>query len=86
MKFSLLGDELKLFRLDKNKNPANVVNFRPISLISVSVKLINLMVKERLVNFIEKNNILPRRTFAFRKGFSAGKCLNEFTHLIASLN
>ena len=69
--------------LKKNRNPANVES--PISLISVSVKLINLMVKERLVCFLDVNNILAQRTFAYRKDLSAGMCLNEFTHLVASL-
>lgn len=60
------GHDLQLF-----------TNFRLITLISVPLKLINLMVKERLQNFIDEDNILPTNTFAYRKHMSTSMCINN---------
>ncbi|XP_065356182.1 uncharacterized protein LOC135950574 [Calliphora vicina] len=65
-----------------NKDLDNFTNFRPIALISVLVKTINLMLKERITNFLSENNILPMRSYAYRKHRSASCCINDLLHAI----
>ncbi|XP_017473999.1 PREDICTED: uncharacterized protein LOC108364719 [Rhagoletis zephyria] len=68
-----------------NKDLSDYKNFRPISLISVLVKSINLMIKGRLEGFLNDKNIYPERSYAYRKGKSAAMCINDFLHKVASL-
>lgn len=56
--------------LKPNKPPNSHNSYRPISLASCIGKLFEQMIKLRLDYFIEKNNILPRFQFGFRKGKS----------------
>ncbi|KAL9877276.1 uncharacterized protein ACN2A1_013687 [Glossina fuscipes fuscipes] len=60
-------------------------SFRPISLISVFIKTINLMVKERLTAFLKTENIIPARSYAYQKRKSTNMCVNELCFLIVSL-
>lgn len=66
----------------KGKNLELVTNFRPIALISVLAKVMNLMVKQRLNSFITENNILPQRSYAYRKHLSASTCINDLLNTI----
>ena len=68
-----------------NKPLDDYRNFRPIALISVFLKTINLMVKERLNKYINCMKILPPRTFAYRKHFSAAMCINELFQNVSYL-
>ncbi|XP_036340383.1 Down syndrome cell adhesion molecule-like protein Dscam2, partial [Rhagoletis pomonella] len=68
-----------------NKDLSDYKNFRPIPLISVLVKSINLMIKGRLEGFLNDKNIYPERSYAYRKGKSAAMCINDFLHKVASL-
>ncbi|KAI8122182.1 hypothetical protein CVS40_6958 [Lucilia cuprina] len=61
----------------KNKDPDQ---FTGIALIPVFLKVINLMFKERFSKFIEENNILPSRSYAYRKHRSASTCINDILH------
>lgn len=56
--------------LKPNKSPNSHNSYRPISLASCIGKLFEQMVKLRLDYFVEKNNILPKFQFGFRKGKS----------------
>lgn len=60
-------------------------NFRPIALISVTLKILNLMIKNRINNFVEDTNILPARSYAYRKHRSASMCINDLLHTISTL-
>ncbi|XP_058985851.1 uncharacterized protein LOC131806001 [Musca domestica] len=66
----------------KGKDLELFTNFRPIALISVPFKIINLMVKERLQQFIDEENILPTNTFAYRKHLSTSMCINNLLYTI----
>lgn len=57
---------------------------RPISLISVVVKCLNMLVKDALVEKVETLKIIPPKSFAYRRQRSATMCLNEALHLIAN--
>lgn len=68
-----------------NKDLSDYKNFRPISLISVFMKIINLMIKKRINEFLEEKNALPANSFAYRKNKSAPMCINQLLHEIAIL-
>ncbi|XP_075154101.1 uncharacterized protein LOC142227433 isoform X1 [Haematobia irritans] len=67
------------------KNHNDPKNFRPISLISVFLKCINLMVKERISVHFDSVDIIPRRSFAYKKNSSTSTCINELLHRVALL-
>lgn len=60
-------------------------NFRPISLIAVFLKMINLMVKDKVACFLEAMGFLPERCFAYRRGRSTSSCVNDLLHRTAVL-
>ncbi|XP_073822162.1 uncharacterized protein isoform X1 [Musca autumnalis] len=43
------------------------------------------MLKDMINEFLEKNDVIPARSFAYRKGLSTASCLNEFLHRVALL-
>ena len=54
----------------KNGDPQNVNNYRPISIIPILGKLIEILVKVRLSNFLSKNKTLNNLQFGFTSGKS----------------
>ncbi|XP_058448991.1 uncharacterized protein LOC131428950 [Malaya genurostris] len=59
-------------------------DFRPISLLPCSAKIMERLVNRRLTTLLEKRNLLDRRQFAFRKGLGTniymgclGNCINK---------
>lgn len=68
-----------------NKDLADFRNFRPISLISVLLKIINLMMKDHINETLESSNLLPDRCFAYRRAKSTAMCINELLHNVAVL-
>lgn len=60
-------------------------NYRPISLLSIFSKTFEKLVYNRLISFLDKNNILYKRQFGFRKGYSTYMALIEFTNKIAEV-
>lgn len=57
-------------------------NNRPIALIPVGIKTINDMIRRRLSNLAEEENLLPSKSFGFREGRSSINCINLLTSLI----
>ena len=53
--------------LKPGKDPKNAINYRPISLISCLCKVMERMVNRRIMYFLEKNEIISNRQFAFQK-------------------
>ncbi|KAI8114745.1 hypothetical protein CVS40_12912 [Lucilia cuprina] len=77
---------IKIVPIPKNdKDLSNYENFCPITLISVLLKIVNMMIKERINKFINDNSIIPVGSFAHRKGRSSSMCLNDFLHNVAKL-
>lgn len=66
----------------KGKNLDICTNFRPIALISVLAKILNLMVKQRLNDFLDEHKTLPPRSYAYRKHVSTSTCINDILHTI----
>ena len=69
----------------KDKDLSVHTNFRPIALIPVLIKVINGIVKGRLDEWVERNNILSPSCHAYRRNRSAVSCINEALQLISHL-
>ena len=56
--------------LFKDQNPNLCSNYRPISILNVFSKIYEKVIKNRMDEFIQKNNILTTSQFGFRKNYS----------------
>lgn len=59
------------------------MNFRPSSLLSVLLKLINLMIKERIITIFGQSNAIPHRSYTYFKHKSASMMLNQLKHEVS---
>ena len=65
----IVPDSIKIARVIpvfKKGNHNSLSNYRPISLLSIFNKLLEKLMYNRLINFLEKNNILFEKQFGFR--------------------
>lgn len=56
--------------LKAGKNPCDARSFRPISLLNSLGKLLEKVIYNRLIDFIEEKQLLPKHQFGFRRGHS----------------
>lgn len=56
--------------IHKAGDKANISNFRPISVINNFSKIFEKCLKDRLVDFFQKNNVLSNDQYGFRSGMS----------------
>lgn len=70
--------------IHKGGPPDKPENYRPIALLSILSKILEKVVNTRLVNFLEKNNIISERQFGFRKGKSTEDAALLLTKSIAN--
>ncbi|XP_075165290.1 uncharacterized protein LOC142237772 [Haematobia irritans] len=76
--------KIKIIPIPKRgKDLTDITNFRPIALLPVLLKILNLMMKNRLNDFLIKNNVLPHRSYAYQKHKSAASCVNDLLHSIS---
>ena len=71
---------LKLARvipIHKSKNRKVISNFRPISILSTTAKIIETIMKDRVSNFIKINNLSYSKQFGFKKGYSTSDAVLE---------
>ena len=61
----------------KSGSRIDVNNYRPIALLSIFSKLFETCVSKRLMNFLEKNNMLSSRQFGFRRNLGTEQALND---------
>lgn len=61
----------------KSGNKKQLTNYRPISVINNFAKIFEKCLKERLVDFLNKHNIISDRQFGFRQGFSTSNAVIE---------
>jgi len=66
----------------KKGNPCKAENYRPISLLSNFSKIFERVIKSRLANYLEENQILPPSQFGFRKGLNPEGAINSLTQSI----
>lgn len=59
-----------------NKNIHEIKNYRALSMINTSVKIINETVKNDIENHLKNHRLIPELSFGFRKNYSTIDCLN----------
>lgn len=71
----------------KGGNVTNVSNYRPISLISNIAKIIEKCLKKRLLDHLNKNNVISSSQYGFREGLSTVDAIHALvSHIHLSLN
>lgn len=81
-KFPEIFKVAKVCPIHKKGEKHNVENYRPISLLSGFSKIIEKVMYNRLVSFLEFNNIFTNSQFGFRKGRGINDALVKFTESI----
>ena len=77
----------KVIPIYKKDDPAQVKNYRPISLLPVFSKILEKIAHERLYKFLTDNEILNPNQFGFRKGFSTDfAIIQTYDKIIESLS
>ena len=69
--------------LFKSKNPKLVNNYRPISTLSVLSKIIEKIMKNRVVSYLEDNELICEKQYGFREGYNTSDAILEFTDICA---
>lgn len=69
--------------LKPGKDASNPVSYRPISLLPILGKIAEVIIKNRLMSFLEENNIIIPQQFGFRKQLSTTHQLLRVTEFIA---
>ena len=72
----------KVIPIFKKGDPTSVNNYRPISILSPINKIFEKIIYSRLINFIEKYQILYKFQYGFRKNHSTEHALTELTDQI----
>jgi len=60
----------KIVPLFKSGDPSDITNYRPISLLSSFGKILEKIVANKLVSFLESNKLISTQQFGFRTGHS----------------
>lgn len=77
----IFPDILKIARITpiyKGKSHKVVSNFRPISVLSFTSKILEKLMKYRVVKYLESNSIIYDKQFGFREGYSTTDAVLEF--------
>lgn len=61
-----------------------ISNYRPISLLPTIAKILEKIINIRLINYLEKNSILSKNQFGFRKNKSTVDAIDELVTKVAS--
>lgn len=69
----------------RGKDLTKVDNYRPISLMSVPLKIVEGLIKINIQKQFERPGVLPDRSYAFRPGRSTSMCINDMVNLIYQL-
>ena len=69
----------KIIPIFKNGDPLSLDNYRPISLLSAFSKVLEKIICNRLVVFLESNNLINKNQFGFRKKHST---VHPIIHLL----
>ena len=74
--------ETMIIPIFKAGDKMNVNNYRPISLINNLAKIAEKAIKDRLLNFINKHNIISKRQFGFKEGVGTEEAIFLLTSKI----
>ena len=76
----------KVIPLFKKGDPKEPGNYRPISLLPAFSKLAEKLLASQMYEYLEKNNILPKTQFGFRRGKSTGQAVTNLVYELEHLN
>ena len=65
----------KIIPIYKSNDPTNIGNYRPISVLPLISKLLERIMYNRLISFIDKHQILYKYQFGFRRNHNANQAL-----------
>lgn len=72
--------------IHKSGTKDDVINYRPISLLSVLSKVIEIIIKHRLISFLNNNKFFSDRQFGFLSGRSTdGALLSHITDIVSHI-
>lgn len=74
----------KLKPIFKGGDKTKPSNYRPISLLSNLAKIAEKLIKVRLINFLDKNNIIEEQQFGFQRNKSTEDALCSFVNQISN--
>ena len=83
----LVPQEMKIARvipLFKSGDKSLFINYRPISVLPVFSKFLERIVYNRLINFLNKYDILSRNQYGFRKNYSTAHALIQLYDKISN--
>ena len=63
----------------KAKSKMDIANYRPISLLTVTSKILEKIVNDRLINFLQKHSVLYEGQYGFRKQRSTSDAILDLT-------
>ena len=74
----------RIIPLFKSGDKQNVSNYRPISLLPQFSKILEKIFNNRLMNFLNSNNLLYLRQYGFRKNMSTSMAIMELVENITT--
>ena len=74
----------RIIPLFKSDDKRNVSNYRPISLLPQFSKILEKIFNNRLMNFLNSNNLLYLRQYGFRKNMSTSMAIMELVENITN--
>lgn len=75
--------EAKIIPIAKPNKPHNSPkSYRPISLLPSISKILEKVIKDKLLAYIEENNILPPQQFGFRKGHNTSHAVSRIKNIV----
>ena len=81
----IVPDDMKVARITpihKKGKIDDVNNYRPVSVLNIFSKILERCIYKRLLNFVNKHDILFKNQFGFRKGHSTSTAILELIHNI----
>ena len=68
--------------IHKNGKQNDVNNYRPISVLPIFSKILEKCIYKRIIDFLDKHNILIKHQFGFRRGHSTATAILDLIHKI----
>jgi Reverse transcriptase (RNA-dependent DNA polymerase) len=87
MMYGIVPDDLKIAKIIpiyKCDDKKIISNYRPISVLPVFSKILERLIYNRLLNFIDQQCILSRSQYGFRKNISTAMALVDLIDKISS--
>ncbi|KAG7310900.1 hypothetical protein JYU34_003732 [Plutella xylostella] len=73
--------------IHKSGDKADVGNYRPISILPTLSKILERIINNRLINYLESENLLSCNQYGFRKGRSTADAVSDLTdHIVRGLD